>query len=178
MPRKIFVAGDVLTASDVNTFLMDQSVMTFADSTARASAIGTATEGMLTYLEDTNAFQYFDGSDYVDLVDIPTPTSPTNSTVTTAYTAVVGNAGGFLLSTSSSAITVTFDDVFTIGERVDVVMDGAGTVTLAAGTGVTGWGGAGTAGTAVTFKIDEQYNAATVLKVADNTYRVVGKITV
>jgi len=43
---------------------------------------------------------------------------------------------------------------------------------------VTGWGGAGTAGTAVTFKIDEQYNAATVLKVADNTYRVVGKITV
>jgi hypothetical protein len=175
MPRKTFTAGEVLAAADVNLYLMNQSVMTFADSTARASAIGTATEGMLTYLEDTNAFQYFDGSDYVNLVDVPTPT---NSTVTTAYTAVVGNAGGFLLSTSSSAITVTFDDVFTIGERVDVVRDGAGTVTLAAGTGVTGWGGAGTAGTAVTFKIDQQYNAATVLKVAANTYRVIGKIAV
>jgi hypothetical protein len=174
MPRKTFVAGDVLTASDVNGFLMDQSVMTFADSTARSSAIGTATEGMLTYLADTNAFEYWNGSAY-EGIGAP---APTNSTVTTAYTAVIGNAGGFLLSTSSSAITVTFDDVFAIGERVDVIMDGAGTVTLAAGTGVTGWGGAGTAGTAITFKIDEQYNAATVLKVADNTYRVVGKITV
>jgi len=64
MPRKTFVAGDVLTAGDVNTFLMDQSVMTFADSAARGSAIGTAIaqEGMLTYLEDTDAFEYWDGS--------------------------------------------------------------------------------------------------------------------
>jgi hypothetical protein len=42
---------------------------------------------------------------------------------------------------------------------------------------VTSWAGAGTAGTAVTFKIDQTYNAATVQKVAANTYRVVGKIT-
>jgi hypothetical protein len=42
---------------------------------------------------------------------------------------------------------------------------------------VTDWAGAGTAGTAVTFKIDQTYNAATVQKVAANTYRVVGKIT-
>ncbi len=171
MPKKTFNAGDVLTASDVNTFLMDQSVMTFADSTARGSAIGTATEGMLTYLADTNTFQYWNGTAYQSL-----PGFGTNGTITTAYTAVAGNAGGFLLSTSSSAITVTFPDVYAIGDRVDVIRDGAGTVTIAAGTGVTGWGGAGTAGTAIGFKIDQQYNAATVLKVADNTYRVIGKI--
>jgi hypothetical protein len=41
---------------------------------------------------------------------------------------------------------------------------------------VTSWAGAGTAGTAVTFKIDQQYNAATVQKVAANSYRVIGKI--
>ena len=174
MPRKTFTAGEVLAAADVNTFLMDQSVMTFADSTARGSAIGTATEGMLTYLADTNAYEYWNGTDYQS-IGAPTPT---NATVTTAYTAVVANAGGFLVSTSSSAVTVTFPDIYAIGDRVDVVRDGAGTVTIAAGTGVTGWGGAGTAGTSVTFKIDQQYNAATVLKVADNTYRVIGKITV
>jgi hypothetical protein len=174
MPKKTFTAGEVLAAADVNTFLMDQSVMTFADSTARGSAIATATEGMLTYLADTNSFEYWNGAAY-ESIGVPTPT---NATVTTAYTAVVENAGGFLLSTSSSAVTVTFDDVFAIGDRLDVVRDGAGTVTLAAGTGVTAWGGAGTAGTAITFKIDQQYNAATVFKVADNTYRVVGKITV
>jgi hypothetical protein len=174
MPRKTFVAGSVLTASDVNTFLMNQSVMTFADSAARASAIGTATEGMVTYLADSNSFEYWNGTAYENI----TGASPTNATVTTAYTAVVGNRGGFLYSTSSSAITVTFPDIYAIGDRVDVIRDGAGTVSIAAGTGVTSWGGAGTAGTALTFKIDQQYNAATVLKVAANTYRVVGKITV
>jgi hypothetical protein len=64
MPRKTFTAGEVLAAADVNEYLMDQSVMTFADSAARGSAIGTAIaqEGMLTYLEDTDAFEYWDGS--------------------------------------------------------------------------------------------------------------------
>jgi hypothetical protein len=68
MPRKTFTAGEVLAAADVNNFLMDQSVMTFADSTARGSAIGTATEGMLTYLADTNAYEYWDGTAYEPLV--------------------------------------------------------------------------------------------------------------
>ena len=65
MPRKTFTAGDVLTASDVNTFLMDQMIMTFADSTARSSAIGTATEGMVTYLANTNTFEYSNGTAYL-----------------------------------------------------------------------------------------------------------------
>jgi hypothetical protein len=174
MPRKTFTAGEVLAAADVNTYLMNQSVMTFAGTAARGSAIGTAVEGMLTYLEDTNTFQYWSGSAWAG---IPA-TAPTNATVTSAYTATAANAGGFIYSTSSSAVTVTIPDVFTIGDRLDIIRDGAGTVTIAAGTGVTGWAGAGTAGTAVTFKIDQQYNAATVIEVAANTYRVIGKITV
>jgi hypothetical protein len=80
MPRKTFTAGEVLAAADVNTFLMDQSVMTFADSTARASAIGTATEGMLTYLEDTNSYEYWDGSAYVSFAGgIRNPVNTTNT---------------------------------------------------------------------------------------------------
>jgi hypothetical protein len=67
MPRKVFDAGEVLSATDVNTFLMNQMVQTFAGTAARGSAIGTATEGMLTYLADSNTFQYFDGSSFVDL---------------------------------------------------------------------------------------------------------------
>lgn len=173
MPRKVFTAGEVLAAADVNTYLMNQSVMTFAGTAARGSAIGTATEGMLTWLEDSNVYQYYNGSAWTTLV-----ASPTNATVTTAYTATSANAGGFIYSTSSSAITVTIPDIFTVGDRIDIIRDGAGTVTIAAGTGVTGWGGAGTAGTAVTFKIDQQYNAATVIEVAPQTYRIIGKITV
>jgi hypothetical protein len=63
MPRKEFVAFTRLDASDVNSFLMDQSVMTFADSAARDLAIPTPVEGMVTFLEDTNLTeQYANGA--------------------------------------------------------------------------------------------------------------------
>jgi hypothetical protein len=66
MPRKTFTAGEVLAASDVNTFLMNQMIMTFADSTARSSAISTATAtaGMITYLQNTDTFEYWNGTAY------------------------------------------------------------------------------------------------------------------
>jgi hypothetical protein len=67
MPRKVFTAGEVLAAAEVNEFLMDQAVMSFAGTAARGSAIGTATEGMLTYLADTDTFEFFDGTDFVAL---------------------------------------------------------------------------------------------------------------
>jgi hypothetical protein len=63
MPRKVFTAGEVLAAADVNEFLQDQAVMTFAGTAARGSAIGTATLGMYTHLEDTpQRLQYWNGS--------------------------------------------------------------------------------------------------------------------
>jgi hypothetical protein len=64
MPRKEFVAFTRLDASDVNSFLMDQSVMTFASSAARGSAIATPVEGMVTYLEDSNSLQLWTGSQW------------------------------------------------------------------------------------------------------------------
>lgn len=62
--RKVFTAGEVLQASEVNGYLMDQAIMVFAGTAERGSAIGTASEGMFTYLEDTNALEYFDGSSW------------------------------------------------------------------------------------------------------------------
>jgi hypothetical protein len=65
MPRKVFTAGEVLAAADVNEFLMDQAVQTFASSAARGSAIGTATEGMVTYLNDIDALSVHNGTEFV-----------------------------------------------------------------------------------------------------------------
>jgi hypothetical protein len=59
VPRKVFVSGEILTASDVNTNLMDQAVMVFDDSAARGSAIPSPTEGMVTYLKDTDALEKY-----------------------------------------------------------------------------------------------------------------------
>jgi hypothetical protein len=62
---KLFNTGDVLTAAQVNTYLMQQSVMVFANSTARTTALsGVLAEGMLSYLLDTNAVEKYDGSSW------------------------------------------------------------------------------------------------------------------
>jgi len=57
--RKTFTAGEVLQAADVNDFLMDQSVMVFAGTAARGSAIPSPSEGMVTYLEDADELQVY-----------------------------------------------------------------------------------------------------------------------
>ena len=67
MPRKVFDAGEVLSATDVNEFLMNQMVMTFAGTAARGSAIPTPVEGMLTYLNDSDTFEFWNGSSFVEL---------------------------------------------------------------------------------------------------------------
>ncbi len=62
---KTFVAGDVLTAEQVNTFLMSQSIPVFADATAAGSAIASPQEGQHRFLKDTDALQYYTGSAWV-----------------------------------------------------------------------------------------------------------------
>ena len=63
---KLFNTGDVLTAAQVNTYLMQQTVMVFASATARTTALsGVLAEGMLSYLQDTNAVEKYDGSAWV-----------------------------------------------------------------------------------------------------------------
>jgi len=65
---KDFAPGDVLTAADVDGYLMRQTVMTFADASARDSALsGVLDEGMVAYLEDTDRTTYYTGSAWVDI---------------------------------------------------------------------------------------------------------------
>jgi hypothetical protein len=67
MPFKVFTAGDGLPASDGNTFLMEQMMMVFSGSAARASVITSPVHGMFSFLKDSNTVEYFDGSDWTVL---------------------------------------------------------------------------------------------------------------
>jgi len=60
-----FATGDILTASAANSYLASQVVMVFADASARTSAIASPQEGMVSYLKDTNAIEYYSGSAWV-----------------------------------------------------------------------------------------------------------------
>lgn len=66
---RTFVDGDVLSAAQVNTYLMEQAVMVFADASARTTALPTPSEGMVTYLADTNVLEVYDGSSWVSIDD-------------------------------------------------------------------------------------------------------------
>jgi phosphatidate phosphatase APP1 len=65
--KKTFDAGEVLTASDVNGYLMDQMVMVFPGTAARGSAIPSPSEGMITYRSDDKVVEVFNGTNYVSL---------------------------------------------------------------------------------------------------------------
>lgn len=67
---KLFGAGDILTAAQVNTYLNEQAVMVFATTAARDSALTSVlAEGMTCYVKDVGSsvaeFQVYDGSDWV-----------------------------------------------------------------------------------------------------------------
>lgn len=63
--RKIWATDDVLTATDLNGYLADQAVMVFASSAARTSGITVPTEGMVTYLSDSNTLAFYNGTAWV-----------------------------------------------------------------------------------------------------------------
>lgn len=70
MPRKVFTAGEQVLDTDLDTYLMRQSVMVFTAGTAAAgSAIGTAlAEGMVIYGGtaggSSSGLYFYDGSQW------------------------------------------------------------------------------------------------------------------
>jgi hypothetical protein len=58
---KTFTTGEVLTAGDVNGYLM-QGVLVFASEAARNAAITSPQEGQFAYTKDNNSLWYYTGS--------------------------------------------------------------------------------------------------------------------
>jgi hypothetical protein len=109
MPRKVFTAGEVLAAADVNEFLQDQAVMTFAGTAARGSAIGTAIEGMFTYLEDTDTYESYTGSGWVSALPMGawTAFTPTWSALTVGNG--IYNKSHYYLSGKTATVAIDFE---------------------------------------------------------------------
>jgi hypothetical protein len=128
MSRKVFTAGEVLAAADVNNFLMNQTVMSFAGTASRTASIGTPVEGMYTHLEDIDALEFWNGSAWTSasalhLVKTQTiGTSVTSVTVTNAFSSAyedylilisggssVGNSIlGFRIGSQTSGYLMTY----------------------------------------------------------------------
>lgn len=61
---KTFASGEVLSATDVNGYLM-QGINVFASTAARDAAITAPAEGQFAFTKDTNGLWYYDGAAWV-----------------------------------------------------------------------------------------------------------------
>ena len=75
---KDFVTGEVLTAADVDGYLM-QGVWVFASAAARDAVVTSPQEGNFAYLKDTNVTTYYTGSAWANL-DTTGMTNPMTTT--------------------------------------------------------------------------------------------------
>jgi hypothetical protein len=128
---KLFATGDVLTAAQVNTYLMQQTVMVFASSAARTSALsGVLAEGMVSYLQDTNTLEVYDGSAWVGAtgditgltagtgISISSATGPV-PTVTNSMATEITAKGDLIVGTGSG----TFDNLAAGSNGETIVAD-------------------------------------------------------
>ena len=56
---KLFSNGQVLLASEVNEYMMQQMIMVFDSAAARDAAILSPSEGMFAFLKDTDKLTVF-----------------------------------------------------------------------------------------------------------------------
>jgi hypothetical protein len=122
---RTWVPGEVITADNIQQYLQDQAVQVYADAAARNSnLIGFLSEGMVSYLKDTNSVEVYDGSAWVglggdapiftagstgqflkslgtagvDWDDVPLPASATPTTEGIVYGRQLGTAAGTALT--------------------------------------------------------------------------------
>ena len=123
---KVYATGDLITATEFNTYLQEQVIMVFDDSTARDSAISSPSEGMFAYLKDTNALVFYNGSSWASFIgegDI------TGVTITTAATSglsggATATSGAFsstlvIAPAQATSGTVTTSDIILFGDADD-----------------------------------------------------------
>jgi hypothetical protein len=114
----LFNTGDVLTAAQVNTYLNEQTVMVFANAAARTSALTSVlAEGMMSYLQDTNSVEVYNGSSWVNVgnagditevqagvgISIASGTGPI-PVITNSSTDLITTAGDLLYGTAADTV--------------------------------------------------------------------------
>jgi len=106
---KVFATGEVLTASDVNNYLMEQSICVFADATARDAAITSPEDGQFVFLTGSTTLQFYNSgwTNFIGEGDI------------TGITAGDGLSGGG----TSGAVSLALDLNELTGATVDVASD-------------------------------------------------------
>lgn len=113
---KTFTVGEVLSAADVNGYLM-QGVLVFATAAARNAAITSPQEGQFAFTKDTNSLFYYDGAAWVasgatgDIEGVTAGTGISGGgtsgtvTVTNSMATAIDAKGDLIVGTGSDAFS-------------------------------------------------------------------------
>ena len=152
---KTFTAGAVLTASDVNAYLM-QGVLVFSSEAARNAAISSPQEGMAAMITTPSVpaatggvtavpgtiLTVYNGSAWVCLSDVGAYTTNTGTTTSTTFTATLAGSPGtnpsVTLSTGTTALlTISASMSISVASNAFVGYAVSGATTIAASTSLS-----------------------------------------
>jgi hypothetical protein len=117
---KVWTTGDLVNASDFNSYLQEQVIMRFANSSARDSAVSSAEEGMFCFLQDTNTLQFYDGSSWTSFIgegDITSIVTASTSGLSGGTTS--GVATLTIAPSQATSGTVAGSDIILFGDADD-----------------------------------------------------------
>jgi hypothetical protein len=101
---KTFTTGEVLSAANVNGYLM-QGVLVFASAAARDAAITSPQEGQFAYLKDTNVTTYYTGSAWTNL-DTTGMVNPMTTTGDSIYSSSGSTPARLGIGSTGQVLTV------------------------------------------------------------------------
>lgn len=199
-----FVNGQTLPASQVQDYLMNQTVMVFADSTARDTALyAITTQGMVTFLQDTNALEYYTGSAWATvgadttltnvLITAPRETTNIQADATSGSETLNVLSGAHMYHTSNAAgnftlnvrgnVSTSLNSMLSVGQTITAVFSCTNGATAYYLTALTIDGNAqtvkwqgGTAPSAGNASSIDVYSFA-ITKTASATFMVLGSQT-
>jgi hypothetical protein len=102
---KDFTTGEVLTAADVDGYLM-QGIWVFASAAARDAAVTSPQEGNFAFLKDTNTTTYYTGSAWTNL-DTTGMVNPMTTTGDTIYSSSGSTPARLGIGSTGQVLTVS-----------------------------------------------------------------------